>query len=218
VPDTFPSDVSRKTIQNVTPRTRPRTDRIDPRNVASQAQVSHGHEIGSYLLNQFWRGEHDGGRAGHGNASRVDARSRAQVGVHAGRIDDQLFRNIHPSPGVDADRRVGEVNQQCHDGSLETSHHPENLVGDQHGLQRAPLDDGLPLQSRQGLEHFVVGRGRDLLRRQIQPLVIVVHWQPRYLPAGETGAGAVVPLERRPLRISRFQVVPVREQRLREHS
>jgi len=132
--------------------------------------------------------------------------------VHAGCIDDQLLRNIHPSPGVDGDRRVGKVNQQCHDGSLETSHRSEYLVGDQHRLQGAPLDDGLPLQSRQGLEHFVVGRGRDLLRGQIQPLVIAVHRQPRSVPAGETCAGAVVPLERRPLRISRFQVVPARGQ------
>jgi len=51
---------------------------------------------------------------------------------------------------------------------------------------------------------------RDVLSflcRQIQDDVIVVHRKPRCFTGRETGAGAIVPLERRPFRISRLQVI-----------
>jgi len=74
-------------------------------------------EIGGNLLNQICCGEHNGGRAGHDDASRVNARSCKQLGVHAGRIGDQLLWNIHPSPSVDgpSNRRVDKVNCKGYD-------------------------------------------------------------------------------------------------------
>lgn len=116
-------------------------------------------------LKQVLRGEHNGGRGGHGDLRRVDARPRRQLGVHAGCIDDQLLRNIHPGPGVDGERCVGEVNYKRENGFTLPSHYSENLLGDQNDLKRALLDDELPLQPRQALEYFVMRFGRRLLRR-----------------------------------------------------
>lgn len=185
-----PAHVAMYTYIQSDKRTRVNGDRVNRENAL---------EIGENLLKQIHCGEHNGGRGGHGDASRVDARSCEQLGVHAGRIDDQLLRNIHPSPGVDGERRVGEINHERHDGSAVSSHHSENLLGDQNGLEGAPLDHGLPLQPRQRLEHFVMRHGRGLLRRQIQGLIIVVDRQPGLGARGEAGARTVVPLERRSL-------------------
>lgn len=50
--------------------------------------------------------------------------------------------------------------------------------------------------------------GRSFLRRQIESSVIAVHGKPCLIASGETGADAVVPLERRSFRISRLQMIP----------